>query len=342
MNLKKFKVFLFVLFVGAGLLRGAFAADTTPNCPAGAGYDSGTGQCVECEAGWFSPGGNSVCQKCGAGQYSESNGSESCSDCPMGMDSPEPGDDEVNTECTTVNCSPGYGYYGTEEGCIKCEAGWYSPGGSSQCKRCGGGRYSSARGSSGCTKCAPGTYAPVPDPDDETVVNTTCSPCPNGQFMKYQGATECEVCINDDHGNRLAAPYVSPDKTSCMACPPGNCCYRFTAHICKKGTYSIGDLACPSAYTASYSACTEGPATRSGGMCVSIPNMPAIGINKGGCNRCPNGRTTVGLGGVDESDCSVQSVSVFRGNGGSFSWPTDGSISEQDITSPYVSFETNN
>ena len=335
MNLKKFNVFLFVLFICGAFVRGAFATDTTPNCSAGFGYDSSTESCVECAAGWFSPGGQESCQKCGAGQYSESGGSASCSDCPMGMYSPEPGEDEVNTTCITVNCSPGYGYYGEEEGCVKCEAGWYSPGGSSQCKRCGGGRYSSAKGSSGCTKCSPGTYAPIPDPDDESVVNTTCRPCPNGMYQDRQGKTECMVC---NVGN---APYISPDKTSCSECPPGNCCYRFTAHICKKGTYSDGDFPCPSAYTESYSVCS-GEQNRSGGMCISIPNMPAVGIIKGGCTRCPNGRTTVGLGGINVSDCSVRSADEFRGNGGSFSWPTDGSISEQDITSPYVTFESAN
>jgi hypothetical protein len=67
--------------------------------------------------------------------------------------------------------------------------------------------------------------------------------------------------------------------------------------------------------------------------------MPAVGVIKGGCERCSGGKTTEGLGALSASECSVQSASSFVGNGGSFSWPTDGSVSERDITSPSVIFQ---
>jgi len=233
-----------------------------------------------------------------------------------------------------VNCGPGYGY-DPEDGCIKCDAGWYSPGGSSVCVKCGGGKYSSSAGSPGCSKCAPGTYAPEPDPDDVEDVNTSCHPCPNGKFMDEEGAIDCKPCMTDENGTVLSAPYVSPDKTRCEACPPGNCCYRYIAHVCKKGTYAEGDVACRSAFAQEQQACNN----RSG---VCIP-MPSIGVIKGGCTRCDAGWTTVGLGAImgDHSvaeGCSVRSASSFRGVGGTFSWPDDGSVSEQEITSPYVNF----
>ena len=330
--MKKFKVFLLSLFLCCVFVRGGFA---DANCDPGYGYDSGTDNCVMCEAGWYSPGGSSVCQKCAGGYYSEEGGSESCSECPFGTYSPEPGDDGVNTSCIVVNCPAGYGFYGEEEGGIKCEAGWYSPGGTSVCKKCGGGRYASSAGSAGCSKCAKGTYAPAPSEDGDDV-NITCRPCPNGQYMDVQGAEECKICITDRHGNVLSAPYVSPDKTKCEACPPGNCCYRYTAHICKKGTFATRDLPCRSAYTASQSVCTS--TNRDGGMCYAF-TMPAVGVIKSGCESCPGGRTTEGLGALSSSDCSIQSASSFSGTGGSFSWPTDGSIAETDITSSNVVFQ---
>ena len=227
-----------------------------------------------------------------------------------------------NAVAADVNCGPGYGYDEENTECVKCEPGWYSPGGSAQCKKCGGGRYSSSAGSSGCSRCAPGTYAPVPVEDED--VNVICHPCPNGKYAEREGMSECEQCSGH------SAPWVSPDKTKCEACPPGNCCYRYIAHICKKGTYSgdNGDLACRVASQEQQQVCSN----RDGSVCVSGP------VIKGGCTACPGGRTTTGLGAIFVEDCSVQSASVFRESGGSFSWPMDGSISEQDITSPYVSF----
>ena len=324
-------MFLLSLFVCCVFVRGAFADEI--NCDPGSGYSSEDGECVVCEAGWYSPGGNSACQKCAGGYYSGDGGSESCSECPAGTYSPEPDENNVNTSCIAVNCPAGYGFYGEEEGCIKCEAGWYSPGGTSECKKCGGGRYASSAGSAGCLKCAKGTYAPVPSEDGD--VNVICRPCPNGKYVDTQGAVECKDCIIDRNGTVLA-PYVSPDKTKCEACPAGNCCYGYVAHICKKGTYSTGGLACRSAYTANQSVCAS--TNRDGGECYNLA-MPAVGVIKGGCERCQDGKTTEGLGALSSDDCSIQSASSFFGNGGSFSWPTDGSVAERDITSPNVIFQ---
>ena len=330
-------------------------------CPDGYGFNSVANQCTVCLAGYYGPDANNLCSPCDAGYYSRA-GSASCTICPAGTYCEDiatgtptkcpkgthawvDGSDELcscegddcdpcdNPECSLCGAT-------SSDICVSCPAGTYSDRkGTVECTLCPTGTYSStvaATSLSTCLKCPKGTASNV---EGATSIDT-CEECADGYYAEEEGTDICDFCTDSEGMGR--AMYIPQDKSACVVCPSGNCCYAFKAYACNKGTYSTGGLACPEsniAYT-SHDTCQSnerggaGGNRSGGGMCMII-NFDMF-PRKGVCTSCPSGCTTEAIGSVSGDDCTIKTINQFCARGGCFSWPTDGSISEQSVSNPDI------
>ncbi|XP_030845903.1 sushi, von Willebrand factor type A, EGF and pentraxin domain-containing protein 1 [Strongylocentrotus purpuratus] len=95
-------------------------------CPTGHYFHQSSGECVECERGFYQDEqAQSQCKPCVDGTFTREWGARSTADCE-------------------VQCTPGY----------------YSPSGFAPCIPCGEGQFLPMRGHSGCFNCPPGLSSP--------------------------------------------------------------------------------------------------------------------------------------------------------------------------------------
>jgi hypothetical protein len=286
-------------------------------CPAGFYGPDANNKCSECPAGYYSRSGARVCELCPAGSYSEEPASGSCTKCPKGTYVPL-GENENCDSCDDETCQSCGAT--SSDVCVPCPAGTYgNQKGATSCRKCAAGRYSETVGATSittCILCPKGTYS-----EEEGAVNSdTCLDCPFGKYAENPGSDICLDCERQ---------YITEDRSQCLDCPPGNCCYRFQPYVCKKGTWSSGGYGCPRIDNISYSVCDDsgGESLRSGEpMCMLIS-----GFRKGVCEPCPLGWTTESVGAIAVDFCSIRTINEFCGNGGCFSWPDDGSVIESPI-----------
>ena len=341
--------FLFGFTIVASMCGVAVASNYNPyQCSAGYGMNANTNQCELCPAGYYGPDDNNACSACPAGFYSRLGAGE-CTECPAGTYAEE----EASSSCT--KCPKGTASEATgatdSDTCVECPAGTYGPRkGLDICVNCPVGTYSSSVGAmtlATCLKCPVGTASAV----EGATSSDTCEECENGFYASEEGSEVCTFC--ESQGG--AAMFIPEDKSSCEPCPAGNCCYNFKGYVCNKGTYSTGGLACPESNIAwtNQSVCNAPVSStghsgdnnssvahqstyRSGGGNRSEPVCLNMAIDmfprKGVCTACPSGCTTETVGGMYSGDCTVKTINQFCANGGCFSWPTDGSISEQPIS----------
>lgn len=330
-------------------------------CQEGYGFNSVANQCTVCLAGYYGPDANNLCSPCREGYYSRA-GSATCTICPPGTycediatgtptkcpkgtyawveGSDEECSCEEGVECDPCD-NPGCNLCGatSAEVCVSCPAGTYNNRkGVTECTPCGTGHYSSTVGATSaavCMKCPKGTASDV---EIATSIDT-CEECIDGFFARDEGMDACEYCASENG----QAMYIPQDKSDCMVCPPGNCCYAYKAYACNKGTFSGGGLPCPESHIAyvGHDTCQAndrgGGNTRGGGsgnVCVAM-NFDMF-PRKGVCESCPSGCTTETVGAFEASECTVKTINKYCGSGGCFSWPDDGSISEQAISNPDI------
>ena len=244
-------------------IPGGFSAASFPctACSSGEGFSASTCSCSACSQG-SAPNALDVCAPCAAGTFASSVGSASCTQCPAGISTLQPGSTSV-AACAV--CAPGY--YGTvtssgtanATGCLACPGGTFSSVNAQSCSSCLAGTFSSAAASS-CSSCAGGTYS--------AARAWNCSVCLGGTFSSA-GAPSCSSC--------LAGTYSAAGASKCSSCAPS--------------TYS------PSAGATSCTACSAGTHSASGAAscasCTFQTYSYGYGASTTPCSSCSASATFV-------------------------------------------------
>eukprot|EP00808_Paulinella_micropora_P019733 g59215.t1 len=248
-------------------------------------YANSTGMraCRLCEAGYYSLQtldyvGPTACTPCIAGRVS-SEGSDRCSDCPVGYVQNQPGRSICNPCAagkfaanpglqTCASCNPGYFSEGGAFSCTACPKGTFSGAEAGSCTICDEGYIGTNPAASQCSSCSPGFFIGV---DGASV----CLPCPRGTFSSGFNATSCTEC---------SAGSVAPEEesTSCTACD--------------QGTF---------APSPGLDQCLECP-LGSANPAVSVPTVV--------CNLCPAGRHAKSLGSTSCELCLAGYFSPLNGS----------------------------
>lgn len=179
-----------------------------------------------------------------------------------------------------------------------CQPG-YGVNSSGECVVCGPGKYG-VGGDNPCQKCPAGTWS------SQSGVSTCRNTCAAGKYSLVVGATSSAVCKD---------------------CPTGHCCAYGHKYTCLKGTYGDGGTACRGVLSYQQNVV-------SGGVCMRSGTCPVASVyQKGVCIACNPGCTTPGLGSISNEDCTVKTAKKFCVGNSCFSWPNDGSVSEQPLNS---------
>ena len=230
------------------------AGQFAPQSSSRFGHDDST-DCKLCPKGFFQPGAGDVrcmgcngvmeegltkCDGCAPGKRKNTDASDGCSSCGIGMYT-----DAVNLE-ECKDCPTGY--FTEEEktdqatGCQACSAGFYSmvtkqTDEATACKACSKGKYSTLLASndiSKCKSCDPGRYnedTGKPDP-------SACTPCSPGTWSNAVAAVSLDSCVSCLHG-KYSASVAAPSENRCSECPTGwyqNAIGQTSCLLCVPGT----------------------------------------------------------------------------------------------------------
>ncbi|EAR83639.1 GCC2 and GCC3 family protein (macronuclear) [Tetrahymena thermophila SB210] len=264
------------------------AQGCTP-CPAGKYYQSGN--CVDCQAGYYSSSPASLsCTQCTAGNYAQGTGNTSCASCPNKTTSSV---DFSGCQCIDSSaifknniCVCPDGYFGTpnsssQPGCSPCSKGQYSNSSTSgACTVCPAGYFAASIGSSQCQQCSHGQFA-------SGTGNSSCQTCGSGK-TNNSDFTDCQ-CIDPNSklngGSCICIPgYIGTPATSigaqgCTPCPAGKYYQSGSCVDCQAGYYSSSpaSLSCTQCITGKYA---QGTGNTS---CASCPNKTTSSVDFSGC-----------------------------------------------------------
>ena len=162
-----------------------------------------------------------------------------------------------------------------------------------------------------------------------------CEKCSAGTYSVGGEGAVCIRCAAGTYSNAIGA---SNDHV-CKTCPAGSCCAYGQKYSCIKGTFAGSGQSCKK-ITNSVQEVQVCYNTRGDGMCT-VQYMDLSVYQKGVFNPCPSGCTTEGVSSISSNDCTVKTAQKFCINKNNdatcFSWPKDGSISEQNLSNSVVS-----
>ena len=179
-------------------------------------YDTGTNECVLCQAGKF--GNDATCTECAAGKFSQE-GAFECIDCPANSNE--------NTGKTECFCNSGY--HLTDAGCELCSAGKHSTWDGIEhtlCIECVANHY--CKGDGHERPCQGNMQS---DPGSISVNNCncleghgwyddveSCQQCKRGWYSETVSRTPCDQCPEDRPYSDVVGSTTS---TQCRACHVG-------------------------------------------------------------------------------------------------------------------------
>lgn len=260
-----------------------------------------------CAPGTFISG--SICSPCSAGTFSSTQGSPSCTACPVGT---------ISVAGSTICSSCPGGTFANITGsrnCSVCDAGFFSQTGSSNCSICPSGLFSQS-GSSSCSICPSGSFSGLG--------SRNCTICPSGSFSQSR-SSNCSVCP--------AGSFSFAGSPNCTLCPAGSVSAvgSGSCSICSTGSYcpisSGSPIVCPGNST------TLSPGAQSLAECVCLVGFFG---SAGVCQVCEAGKycqlnVTVGeicragyfcpRGSINETSCPIGTICPNSGMSAPISCP---------------------
>jgi hypothetical protein len=194
------------------------------------------GSCLDCGSGQYqnsSSHSKTTCPICTKGQYSDTAGSLTCINCPIGTYLKDAGvsyHDNVDDciKCPVFKYNPLQGRdecfpcpSSTEEGtttCSGCDPGKWKNKNTITCETCPKGWYTPDRDFPACKRCPKGFYAKNLERHD------SCSKCPRGRYGAVEGTVDENLgCIDCDAGRYSDDKGLAKESDSvmCKACIPG-------------------------------------------------------------------------------------------------------------------------
>jgi hypothetical protein len=151
--------------------------------------------------------GSEACSECPVGRYSGGIGASECQNCAAGTESLGTG----GSAC--ISCNPGFYSLSGFSRCAPCDAGYYAPGNaSSHCLACSQGHFSSQKGSVECQPCPQNTYGV----SQAASSADSCRACPPGSYTRSTACVSVDECMCQDIFYRA--------NSECAVCPVGARC----------------------------------------------------------------------------------------------------------------------
>ncbi|CAE1277996.1 unnamed protein product [Acanthosepion pharaonis] len=198
---------------------------------------------VNCQTGYRFNNTADTCVACPIGTYQNKIGDHPCEDCPRNFITATEGISNIS-DCSVLNCQPGYRFNNTADTCVACPIGTYQNKiGDHPCEDCPKNFITATEGTSNISDCSvlhclPGYY---------NQSASLCKLCEKGTFKSQSGNTPCKSCSNPAYTTPLTGS-TSDVNCTIVNCQPG---YRFnnTADACVAcpfGTYQnkIGEHPC--------------------------------------------------------------------------------------------------
>ena len=288
-------------------------ANTTSGCSTGC-FDSGLGECAQCQTGYYNDGNFTSCQSCeGDSNYNtiisdptkqHPDGASSCSDweCVDDYFPVDTNGDGTPDECSACDPTtlPQNAQF-TDSCTWRCNTGFYKNG--NACNSCPSNSTTTAPGATNVSQCQCEQNKYLTQNNGEYI----CKSCPQHSFTYNSGSTSITDC-------QCEAQYYmgGANDNQCISCPEhGNCAYAGRTYLTATCANNYQKNIDTTNHTFSCDDCSDSNATFDGTICKCNANYygEPNGLNTT-CTACPAG-TTGEAGATAKSACHMTQNTKF-------------------------------